>query len=57
MCMRFHARFSLKFWADVVYTIVYLINIRPLSSLDDGILEEAWTCRKVNCSFLKIFLL
>ena len=41
--MRLHAGFPLQFWDDVVDTIVYLINIGPLSALDGGILEEAWT--------------
>jgi transposase InsO family protein len=35
--MRFHSWFPLQFWEDVVYTIVYLINRGPSSSLDGGI--------------------
>jgi hypothetical protein len=31
------------------------MNIGPSSSLDGGILEEAWTGKKVNYSFLKTF--
>jgi transposase InsO family protein len=46
--MRLHARLPLQFWANVVDTIVYLINRGPSSYLDDGILEEAWTSKKVN---------
>ena len=41
-CMRFHVGFPLQFWADVVNTIVYLINRGPSSALDGGIIEEAW---------------
>ena len=54
-CMRFHAGLPLQFWVDVVDTIVYLINIGPSSSLDGGILEEAWIGKKENYSFLKTF--
>ena len=54
-CMRLHAGLPLQFWADVVYTVVYLINRGPSSSLDGGVPEEAWTGKKVNYSFLKPF--
>ena len=53
--MRFHAGLPLQFWVDVVDTIVYLINRGPSCSLDGGILEEAWTGKKVNYSFLRTF--
>ena len=53
--MRLHAGFPLQFWADVVDTIVYLINKGSSSSLDGGIPEEAWIGKKVNYSFLKAF--
>jgi hypothetical protein len=53
--MRLHAGFPLQFWADVVDIVIYLINIGPSSSLDGGILEEAWIGKKVNYSFLKTF--
>ena len=45
---RFHAGFPLQFWADSMHTVVYLINKGPSSYLDGGILEEAWTGKKVN---------
>jgi hypothetical protein len=47
--MRLHA------WQEVVDSGVYLINRGPSSSLDGGILEESWACKKVNYSFLKTF--
>jgi hypothetical protein len=53
--MRLHAGLPLQFWADVVNNVVYLINKGPSSFLDGGILEEAWTGKKVNYSFLKTF--
>jgi hypothetical protein len=54
--MRLHAGFPLQFWADVVDIVVYLINKGPSSSLDGRILEEEWTGKKVNYSFLKTFV-
>ena len=54
-CMRLHVGFPLQFWENVVDVVVYLINRGPSSSLDGGILEEAWTGRKVNYSFLRTF--
>ena len=53
--MRLHAGLPLQFWAGVVDNVVYLINIGPSSSLDGGIRKEAWTCKKVNYSFLRTF--
>ena len=53
--MRLHVGLPLQFWADVVDTVVYLINRGPSISLDGGIPQEAWTCKKVNYSFLKTF--
>ena len=52
-CMRLHAGFPLQFWVDVVDTTIYLINKGPSSSLYGGIVEEAWTSKKVNYSFLR----
>ena len=48
-------RIPLQFWVDAVDTTVYLINRGPSSSLDGGIPKEAWTCKKVNYSFLRTF--
>eukprot|EP00253_Pinus_taeda_P014388 PITA_14388 len=54
-CMRLHAGLPLQFWVDAVDTAIYLINRGPSSSLEGGVLEEAWTGKKVNDSFLKPF--
>ena len=54
-CMILHVGFPLQFWVDVVDTIVYLINKVPSSTLDGGILEEAWIGKNVNYSFLRTF--
>ena len=54
-CMILHVGFPLQFWADVVNTIVYLINIGPSSTLDGGIPEEAWIGKQVKYSFMRTF--
>ena len=51
-CMRLYVGLPLQFWDNVV---VYLINGRPSSILDGGILEEAWISKRVNYSFLRTF--
>jgi hypothetical protein len=53
--MRLHASFPLQFWANVVDTIVYLINIGASIPLDGRILEVAWTCKNIDYSFFKTF--
>ena len=50
-----HAGMPLQFWDDVVDNVVYLINKCNSSSLDGGILEEEWTRKQVNYSFLRNF--
>ena len=47
-CVRLHVGFPLQFWANVVDIIVCLINRGTASTLDGGILEEAWTGKKVK---------
>jgi hypothetical protein len=53
--MRLHVGLPLKFWTDIVDVVFYIINKVPSRSLDGGILEEAWTRKKVNYSFRKTF--
>jgi hypothetical protein len=53
--MRLHAGLPLHLWEDVVDIVVYLINRGPSRSLDGRILEEEWTGKRVNYSFLKTF--
>ena len=53
--MRIHARLPLNLWANVIDIVVYLINRGPSMALDGGILEELWTGKKVNYSFLRVF--
>ena len=55
--MRFHARFPLQFWVDVVDTVVYLINRGTSSSLDGGVPEEAWTSKNGKLLLFKPFWL
>jgi hypothetical protein len=53
--MEVNIGFPLQFRENVVDTAIYLINRGCSSSLDGIILEEAWTGKKVNYSFLKTF--
>jgi hypothetical protein len=53
--MRLHLGFPLKFWVDVVDTVVYLINTVPSRYFDGRMLEEEWIEKKVNYYFLNIF--
>ena len=53
--MRLHARLPKNMWAEAVNTVVYLINRGPSTPFDCGILEEAWSGKKVSYSFLKTF--
>jgi hypothetical protein len=46
--MRLHVGFPLQFWTYVVDIVVYLLNKGPSSSLDGGIPEEPWTCKKAK---------
>ena len=54
-CMRLRVGFPLDFWDDGVDDFFYLINKVPLSALNGGIPQEAWTGKKVNYSFLRKF--
>ncbi|WP_443093614.1 hypothetical protein [Klebsiella pneumoniae] len=42
-------------WVEAINIVVYLVNIGPSIRLGCGILEEAWTGKKVSYSFLKTF--
>ena len=53
--MRLHVGLPLHMWAEAINTVVYLINRGPSTPLGCGILEEAWTGKKVSYSFLKTF--
>lgn len=53
--MRIHAGLPRIFWADAINTAAYLINRGPFVPLGFRIPEEAWSGKKVNHSFLKVF--
>ena len=53
--MRLHVGLPLDMWVEVVNIVLYLINRGPSTPLGCGILEEAWTGKKVSYSFLKTF--
>lgn len=44
-----------SFWAEAVYTTVYLMNRSPTKALDDKTPLEAWNGRKPSVSHLKVF--
>ncbi|KAK3032253.1 hypothetical protein RJ639_037427 [Escallonia herrerae] len=54
-CMRIHADLPLQFWVAAVDIAIYLIKISPSGALNGGILEEEWSGKPVNYSFLKVF--
>ena len=53
--MRIHAGLPKMFWADAVNTVAYLINRGTSIPLDREPLEETWSGKEVNLSFLKVF--
>ena len=44
-----------KFWAKVVETPCYLVNISPSSVLEDKMPHEVWTGKKPSLSHLRLF--
>ena len=53
--MRLHVGLPLHMWVEAINTTIYLINRGPSIPLGCGILDEAWTSKKVSYSFLKTF--
>lgn len=49
------AKLSKKYWAEAVNTSVYLKNRCPTRAVRGMTPEEAWTDRKVDLSYLKVF--
>ena len=54
-CMRLKCGLPKMHWADAVNTAAFLINRGPSTPLENGIPEEAWSGKRVNLSFLRIF--
>jgi transposase InsO family protein len=44
-----------RFWAETVFTTVYLLNRSPTMAVKQKTLEEAWFGRKPKVSHLKVF--
>lgn len=44
-----------KYWAEAVFTVVYLLNRSPTQAVKGQTLEEVWSGRKPRISHLKIF--
>lgn len=53
--MRIHASLPLFILANMVDMAMYLINKSPSTTLDGGIPKEAWTGKRVNYYFLRVF--
>jgi hypothetical protein len=44
-----------RFWAEVVFTVVYLLNRSPMMVVKQKTPEEAWSGRKPRVNHLKVF--
>jgi len=44
-----------KYWGATVKYVVYILNRCPTKSLENFVLEEAWTGRKLDVSHVSIF--
>ena len=53
--MRLHVGLSQMFWDEAVNTAVHLINRGPSTPLKFKLLEEVWSDKKVDLSYLKVF--
>jgi hypothetical protein len=55
-CIRLNAGLSKVFWAEVVKTTRFIINISPTSDIDFNILQEFWSENPVNYKIFKILV-
>ena len=53
--MRLQSSVSISFWGDTITLAYFLVNRSPHYQLDGGLLEEAWTSKKVKLGHLKVF--
>lgn len=53
--MRIPSGLSKSILADAVNTAIHLINRGPSAALDIGVLEKAWTGKKVDLLHLRVF--
>eukprot|EP00253_Pinus_taeda_P024842 PITA_24842 len=49
------ARLGQEFWAEVVETACYLVNISPSPTLEDKTPQEVWTVKKPSLSHLRVY--
>jgi hypothetical protein len=54
-CMLNGVGLGQEFWAEVVGTACYLVNISPSSALDDKTPQEVWIGKKPSLTYLKVF--
>ena len=50
-----HAKLPKIYWAEVMYTIVYLINKSTSVPLKDDVPQRVWTSKDVSYQHLKVF--
>jgi len=50
-----HRNVPNKFWAEAVFTAIYLLNRSPTQAVKGKTLEEVWSGRKPKISHLKVF--
>eukprot|EP00253_Pinus_taeda_P002078 PITA_02078 len=50
-----HKNIPNKFWAEAIFTVVYLLNRSPTQAVKGKTPEEVWSGRKPKISHLKVF--
>jgi hypothetical protein len=54
-CMLSGVGLGQEFWAEAMGTACYLVNISPLSTIDDKTPQEVWTGKKHSLTHLQVF--
>lgn len=54
-CMLSHAKLPKSFWAEAMFTAVYLINHSPSVPLEGDVPQRVWTVKYVSYKHLRVF--
>lgn len=54
-CMLFESNMDQSFWAEAISTAAFIVNRSPCSGLDKKTPKEAWSGKKPNLNFLRVF--